>query len=73
MRAASDLQRAAPAPFDVARLRREFPILEVRVRGRPLVYLDTAATAQKPRAVLEAESRFYLEDNANVHRGIHLL
>ncbi|HEY7725515.1 MAG TPA: cysteine desulfurase [Anaeromyxobacteraceae bacterium] len=73
MRAASEMQRTAPAPYDVARLRREFPILEQRVRGRPLVYLDTAATAQKPRAVVEAETRFYLEDNANVHRAVHLL
>jgi cysteine desulfurase/selenocysteine lyase len=73
VRAASEIQRAAPAPFDVARLRREFPILEQRVRGRPLVYLDTAATAQKPRAVVEAETRFYFEDNANVHRAVHLL
>jgi cysteine desulfurase / selenocysteine lyase len=60
-------------PFDVERIRAEFPILRQEVRGRPLVYLDSAASAQKPRAVIDAEARFYLEDNANVHRGVHLL
>jgi cysteine desulfurase/selenocysteine lyase len=66
----------APAraePFDVERVRREFPILAQQVRGRPLVYLDNAATAQKPERVIEAEARFYREINANVHRGVHLL
>jgi cysteine desulfurase/selenocysteine lyase len=69
------LARPAPAAggYDVARLRREFPILAQQVRGRPLVYLDNAATTQKPRAVLEALRRYYEEDNANVHRGVHLL
>ncbi len=62
-----------PRPFDVERIRAEFPILASRVRGKPLVYLDSAATAQKPRAVIEAVERFYLEDNANVHRGVHAL
>jgi len=65
--------RPAPEPFDVERVRREFPILDQLIRGRPLVYLDSAATAQKPRAVVDAEARFYLEDNANVHRAVHLL
>jgi cysteine desulfurase / selenocysteine lyase len=59
--------------LDVAALRRDFPILRQLVRGRPLVYLDNAATTQKPRAVLDAMTRFYTEDNANVHRGVHLL
>jgi len=63
----------APEPFDVERVRREFPILAQQVRGRPLVYLDSAATAQKPERVIEAEARFYRETNANVHRGVHLL
>ena len=54
-------------------VRRDFPILAQTVRGRPLVYLDSAATAQKPRAVIDAISRYYLDDNANVHRGVHLL
>jgi cysteine desulfurase/selenocysteine lyase len=60
-------------PFDVERVRRDFPILRQKVRGRPLVYLDSAATAHKPQAVVDAVSRFYLEDNANVHRGVHAL
>jgi cysteine desulfurase/selenocysteine lyase len=64
---------AEPRPFDVERVRQEFPILRSRVRGKPLVYLDSAATAQKPRAVIEAMERFYFEDNANVHRGVHAL
>jgi cysteine desulfurase/selenocysteine lyase len=64
---------AAPPPFDVERVRQEFPILHQEVRGKPLVYLDSAASSQKPRAVIDAEARFYLEDNANVHRGVHLL
>jgi cysteine desulfurase/selenocysteine lyase len=62
-----------PAPFDVDRIRADFPILRLRARGKPLVYLDSAATAQKPQTVIDAVSRFYLEDNANVHRGVHLL
>lgn len=59
--------------FDVERVRSEFPILAKRMYGKPLVYLDNAATSQKPRAVVEALSRFLLEDNANVHRGVHYL
>ncbi|HET9554445.1 MAG TPA: cysteine desulfurase [Anaeromyxobacteraceae bacterium] len=65
---------AAPAaPFDAERVRAEFPILQQQVRGKPLVYLDSAATAQKPRAVLDALARYYEQDNANVHRGVHAL
>jgi len=64
--------RQVPA-FDPAGIRAQFPILSREVRGKPLVYLDTAATAQKPRAVLEAERRFYEEECANVHRGVHYL
>ncbi len=64
----------APAPtFDVARIRRDFPILERRVNGHPLVYLDNAATSQKPRAVIEALDRYYRMENANIHRGVHFL
>jgi len=59
--------------FDVARIRRDFPILHQRVHGKPLVYLDNAATTQKPQAVIDAISRYYTTDNANVHRGVHLL
>jgi cysteine desulfurase/selenocysteine lyase len=59
--------------FDAAAIRRDFPILRQLVRGKPLVYLDNAATTQKPRAMIEALTRFYSEDNANVHRGVHQL
>ncbi|HXE56543.1 MAG TPA: cysteine desulfurase [Gemmatimonadales bacterium] len=64
----------APAPTcDVARIRRDFPVLARTVHGRPLVYLDNAATSQKPRRVIDAVSRFYAEENANIHRGVHAL
>ena len=59
--------------FDVEKLRGEFPALHQSVHGKPLVYLDNAATTQKPLAVLDAMRRFYEKDNANVHRGIHTL
>ena len=60
-------------PFDVAAVRAEFPILGTAVDGRPLVYLDSAATSQKPRAVLDAERDFLETANAAVHRGAHFL
>ena len=60
-------------PFDAAVVRRDFPILDQLVHGKPLVYLDNAATAQKPRAVIDAISNYYLSGNANIHRGVHLL
>ncbi|MEE4292333.1 MAG: cysteine desulfurase [Xanthomonadales bacterium] len=59
--------------FDVQKIREDFPVLQRTVHGKPLVYLDTAATAQRPLAVIEATSRFYREFNANVHRGVHTL
>ncbi len=59
--------------FDVAKVRRDFPILSQRIHGKPLVYLDNAATTQKPQAVIDAMVRSYAEDNANIHRGVHLL
>lgn len=58
---------------DWSALRRDFPILDQQVHGRPLVYLDSAASAQRPRAVLDAMMRYYEHDHANVHRGIHEL
>src|SRR5688572_24960753 len=66
---------AAPcqAGFNVRRIREDFPILQQTVHGKPLVYLDNAATTQKPRAVLDALMAYYSKDNANVHRGVHLL
>lgn len=60
-------------PYDVERIREDFPILSREVHGRPLVYLDNAATTQKPRAVIDRISRYYAEENANVHRGVHVL
>ena len=60
-------------PFDVAAVRRDFPILSQPVHGKPLAYLDNAATTQKPLAVVQAISDYYLRDNANIHRGVHLL
>ncbi|HNT89321.1 MAG TPA: aminotransferase class V-fold PLP-dependent enzyme, partial [Candidatus Hydrogenedentes bacterium] len=59
--------------FDVERVRRDFPILEVRHGGRPIVYLDNAATTQKPRHVIETIQRYYTRENANIHRGVHYL
>ncbi len=59
--------------LDPVSVRKDFPILEQQVHGRPLIYLDNAATSQKPRAVIEALQNYYLRDNANVHRGIHEL
>jgi cysteine desulfurase/selenocysteine lyase len=59
--------------LDVARIRADFPILRRTVDGRPLVYLDSAATSQKPRQVIDAESDFYANHNANAHRGLYLL
>jgi cysteine desulfurase / selenocysteine lyase len=64
---------AAPRPFDIEGARRDFPILATSVRGKPLAYLDNAASAQKPEAVIEAVSRLYRESYANVHRGVHYL
>jgi len=62
-----------PSAWDVARVRADFPILTREIRGRPLVYLDNAATAQKPTAVISAMQRYYETGNANVHRGVHAL
>ena len=59
--------------FDVEKIREQFPILKQTVHGKPLVYLDNAATSQKPQVVIDTERRFYLENCSNVHRGIHQL
>ncbi len=59
--------------FPVEEVRRDFPILHQQVYGHPLVYLDNAATSQKPRAVIDAISRYYERGNANIHRGVHFL
>jgi cysteine desulfurase/selenocysteine lyase len=65
--------QAPTLPFDVDAVRRDFPILGRAVRDRALVYLDNAATTQKPRAVIDAMARYYEEDNSNIHRGVHFL
>ena len=67
------LSREMPREMDVARARADFPILSRTVNGRPLVYLDNAATTQKPRQVIDALVRYYETTNANIHRGIHTL
>ena len=64
---------APPAPASVEEIRAQFPILDRRVKGEPLVYLDNGATSQKPLAVIEAIDAYYREHNANVHRGVHQL
>ena len=64
---------AGSRPFDIEKVRADFPILGQHVHGRPLVYLDNAATSQKPDAVIEAIASYYRFDNANIHRGVHLL
>jgi cysteine desulfurase/selenocysteine lyase len=61
------------AEFDVGRIRQDFPMLRQEVRGKPLVYLDSAATSQKPQAVLDTLQRYYTEENANINRAVHLL
>ena len=74
--AASDLQTASatdPAPVDWARVRADFPLLTRQVHGKPLVYLDSANTGQKPAAVIEAVDDFYRHHNANVSRAVHAL
>src|SRR5256886_7256621 len=62
-----------PKKVDFAKIRSDFPILDQKVHGQPLIYFDNAATTQKPRVVLDALRRYYERDNANVHRGIHEL
>ena len=63
----------AAKPFDIARARADFPILRQTVNGRPLVYLDNAATGQKPQSVIDALVNYYATENSNVHRGVHTL
>ena len=60
-------------PFDVEALRAEFPALSQEVNGKPLVYLDSAASTLKPQAVIDAISHYYAYDHSNVHRGAHAL
>lgn len=64
---------AAPFPLDLEAVRRDFPILDVRIGSKPLVYFDNAATTHKPQVVIDAIQRFYMLQNANIHRGVHYL
>ena len=66
-------KRSPSRRFEATKIREAFPILQQQVRGKPLVYLDNAASAQKPQVVIDAISRFYSASNANIHRGIHWL
>jgi cysteine desulfurase / selenocysteine lyase len=63
----------APLPFDVDTVRQDFPVLSQQVHGKPLAYLDNAASAQRPVQVIEAVAEYYRRDHANVHRGVHTL
>ena len=65
--------RDSSVKFDVERIRKDFPVLDQTVHGKPLIYLDNAATSQKPLAVIEAEEHFYRHDCSNIHRGVHEL
>src|ERR1700720_1423804 len=73
--AAMNIMHPAPTKgaYDVARVREDFPILATKVYGKPLIYLDNAASAQKPKAVLDRIQRAYTCEYANVHRGLHYL
>jgi cysteine desulfurase/selenocysteine lyase len=71
--AAAQARGSAAAGLDMEKIRADFPILRQKVRGKPLVYLDSAATSQKPRVVINAITRYYERDNANIHRGVHFL
>jgi cysteine desulfurase/selenocysteine lyase len=78
MKSASETLAAGSRPalhggFDVWKIREDFPILKRQVHGRPLVYLDNAATSQKPQVVIDTLNRYYSEENANIHRGVHYL
>src|SRR5213594_4444425 len=69
----SALRAVKSAEFDLSEVRRDFPALHQKVHGKPLVYLDNAATTQKPKAVIDALNHFYTFDCSNVHRAVHAL
>ena len=73
MSAANVTPVSAPAPLDIVAIRREFPVLSTSVHGKPLCYLDNAASSQRPQRVIDAVSNYYETTHANVHRGVHLL
>ena len=64
---------AATPELDLARIRADFPILAREIKGKPLIYVDNAATTQKPRQVIERLTHYYTHENANIHRGVHTL
>ncbi len=67
------LNHIGQAAFDVERYRKDFPILDLKIYGKPLIYLDNAATSQKPQVVIDALTRYYTQENANIHRGVYFL
>lgn len=69
----TNLAEIAKLNFDVENIRKDFPILNRSIKGKPLVYLDNAATTQKPKSVIERTNRYYLNENSNIHRGVHTL
>jgi cysteine desulfurase/selenocysteine lyase len=71
--AAADALSGSDVAFNVERIREDFPVLRQQVHGKPLVYLDSAATSQKPKVVIDTVTQYYLAENSNVHRGIHFL
>ncbi|HEV2499798.1 MAG TPA: cysteine desulfurase [Terriglobia bacterium] len=73
MEATQTISTKSASAWDVERIRADFPILKQKVHGKPLVYLDNAATSQKPQVVLDALRHFYITDCSNIHRGVHLL
>ena len=66
-------KKIKPIPFDVGNIRKDFPILQQIVYGKPLIYLDNAATTQKPQVVIDTIKKYYETTNSNIHRGVHHL
>ncbi len=75
MRTATDIDQTGiiKRSFDVSKIREDFPILRQMVNEKPLIYLDNAATSQKPQSVIDAMTRYYTDENSNIHRGVHFL
>ena len=69
----ASMKHAPSAELDITAIRADFPLLQTQCRGQPLVYLDNAATTQKPQSVIAAMTRYYTNDNANIHRGVYKL
>jgi cysteine desulfurase / selenocysteine lyase len=67
------MKRPAAKKFDPQKIRRDFPILKTKLKGKPLIYFDNAATSQKPKTVIEAVNKYYTAQNANIHRGVYSL